>query len=30
VLELFAAERGHPGDQFPFHRAKRIVAGHEP
>jgi flavin reductase (DIM6/NTAB) family NADH-FMN oxidoreductase RutF len=30
VLEPVAAEKGHPGDQFPFHRAKRIVAGHEP
>ena len=28
VLEPVAAERGHPGDQFPFHRAKRIEAGH--
>ena len=29
VLEPIAAEKGHPGDQFPFHRAKRIEAGHE-
>ena len=21
--------RGHPGEQFPFHRARRIEAGHE-
>jgi flavin reductase (DIM6/NTAB) family NADH-FMN oxidoreductase RutF len=29
VLEPVAAEKGHPGDQFPFHRAKRIEPGHE-
>ena len=29
VLEPVAAEKGHPGSQFPFHRAKRIEAGHE-
>ena len=29
VLEPVAAEKGHPGAQFPFHRAKRIEAGHE-
>ena len=28
VLEPVAAEKGHPGDQFPFHRARRIEAGH--
>ena len=29
VLSPVMAEKGHPGDQFPFHRAKRIEAGHE-
>jgi flavin reductase (DIM6/NTAB) family NADH-FMN oxidoreductase RutF len=29
VLEPVAAEKSHPGNQFPFHRAKRIEAGHE-
>ena len=29
VLEPVAADKGHPGKQFPFHRAKRIEAGHE-
>ncbi len=29
VLVPVAAEKGHPGDQFPFHRAKRIEPGHE-
>ena len=29
VLLPVMAEKGHPGDQFPFHRAKRIEAGHE-
>ena len=29
LLEPVAAEKGHPGDQFPFHRAKRIEPGHE-
>jgi flavin reductase (DIM6/NTAB) family NADH-FMN oxidoreductase RutF len=28
VLEPIAAERGHRDGQFPFHRAKRIEAGH--
>jgi flavin reductase (DIM6/NTAB) family NADH-FMN oxidoreductase RutF len=29
VLEPVAAEKGHPGEQFPFHRARRIEPGHE-
>jgi flavin reductase (DIM6/NTAB) family NADH-FMN oxidoreductase RutF len=29
LLEPVVAEKCHPGDQFPFHRAKRIEPGHE-
>ena len=29
VLAPVAADKGHPGGQFDFHRAKRIEAGHE-
>ena len=29
VLAPVMAEKGHGGGQFPFHRAKRIEAGHE-
>lgn len=30
LVEPFAAEAGQDVDQFPFHRARRIDAGHEP